>query len=37
MLRKWIYIQDIAPFKSGDIVLADEHMHIVNDSIINIF
>ena len=29
MLRQWIYIQDIPPFKSGDIILADEHLHIV--------
>ena len=30
MLRKWIYIQDISPFKYGDIIEVDETMHIVN-------
>lgn len=30
MLRKWMYLQDISPFKIGDIIETDDKMHIMD-------
>ena len=35
MIRKWMYVQDISPFKAGDMILADEKMHIISEDFEN--